>query len=235
MKIGFLLKLVAISVAIVSVAAHAQKLQPIRQEPQIYLVRGFMDVFSTGLDQLADKLRSHGYGNVHVVGLQGVTSTVRQLSSTAPIGARSPIVLIGHSLGANAVIDIARRLNEASIPIQLLVTFDATEALPVPGNVARLVNFYQRNGVGRLPTFAPDFRGTFYNLDLSTISDVTHTNIDKLNRLHLIVIEEVGAITMKRRSLLLQLEWPPFCEVDAAAIALSRMPIACIRSATTVP
>ena len=59
------------------------------------------------------------------------------------------MVLIGHSLGANATFQIANALDAQNIPIELIVTFDATDPLPVPKNVLHFVNFYQNNGFGK--------------------------------------------------------------------------------------
>lgn len=56
-------------------------------------------------------------------------------------------MLIGHTLGSNAVIQIANQLAQQNIPVDLAVTFDVTEPLVVPANVARFVNFYQHNGL----------------------------------------------------------------------------------------
>jgi thioesterase domain-containing protein len=59
------------------------------------------------------------------------------------------VVLIGHSLGANATFDVASELNKQNIPVELIVTFDATRPQPVPKNVMHLINFYQENGFGK--------------------------------------------------------------------------------------
>ena len=40
-------------------------------------------------------------------------------------------------------------LDRGYIPVELIVTFDATRPQPVPKNVMHLINFYQENGFGK--------------------------------------------------------------------------------------
>ncbi|HKS41410.1 MAG TPA: hypothetical protein VJX74_12425 [Blastocatellia bacterium] len=57
------------------------------------------------------------------------------------------LIIIGHSLGGWAVIKLARRLEKASIPIELTVQLDSVGIGDevVPGNVKFAINYYQRN------------------------------------------------------------------------------------------
>jgi pimeloyl-ACP methyl ester carboxylesterase len=57
------------------------------------------------------------------------------------------IIIIGHSLGGWAVIKLARRLEKASIPIELTVQLDSVGIGDevIPGNVKFAINYYQRN------------------------------------------------------------------------------------------
>ena len=57
-----------------------------------------------------------------------------------------PAVLVGHSRGGNAIFDAAYELDQRNVPIELLVSFDATKPRPVPKNVLHVVNFFQQNG-----------------------------------------------------------------------------------------
>jgi hypothetical protein len=62
-------------------------------------------------------------------------------------GNADPLVLVGFSFGADEAIRIARRLEEARVPVALLVTLDPVTPPPVPANVLCGRNFYQSNGV----------------------------------------------------------------------------------------
>lgn len=179
-------------VAIASGSAYAQR-PTVLVSPKIVLVRGWMDVFSTGLDDLASRLRQSGYHDVTVVGLTAMTGVERELIRSRE---RSrPIVLIGHSLGANAAVGLAQRLGERGIPIGLLVSFDATESLAVPANVGRVLNIYQPNGPGRsLIATGGGFRGEMVSVDMSRFRDVSHTNIEKAENLHALVIETISRL-----------------------------------------
>ena len=111
------------------------------------------------------------------------------------VSRRGPIVLIGHSLGANAAVGLAQRLGERGIPIGLLVSFDATESLAVPANVERVLNIYQPIGSGRsLIATGGGFRGEMVSMDMSRFRNVSHTNIEKAENLHLLVIETISRL-----------------------------------------
>ena len=83
-----------------------------------------------------------------------------------------------------------------------------TEPLTVPANVARFINFYQRNGFGRPATPAPGFTGEFSNLDLTGDTNLSHTNIDEspqlqqfvMNRVYELMHTHIGAVQPKRRA-----------------------------------
>lgn len=62
------------------------------------------------------------------------------------------LILIGHSYGAHAVIDIATALGASGIPIELSIAMDSVQkpkrlnSRIVPDNIERHANFYQRQG-----------------------------------------------------------------------------------------
>lgn len=133
-----------------SVAAAQAGAQPglATAHVRIDLFRGLANVFSRGMDTLAARLNGRGY-SARVHSTNGWRSTVRQIADRDARGQRDIVVLIGHSLGANATIQAADELNQQNIPVALIVTFDATQPRPVPRNVLSVVNFYQNNGFGR--------------------------------------------------------------------------------------
>ena len=55
-------------------------------------------------------------------------------------------MLIGFSFGADEAIRIARRMNGAGMPVDLLVTIDPVTPPAIPANVRACRNFYQSNG-----------------------------------------------------------------------------------------
>jgi hypothetical protein len=105
-----------------------------------------------------------------------------------------PIVLIGHSNGADMAISMAYRMKERGVPVALIVAYDPTRfSSNVPGNVGRFINLYQATNIlggGRIHP-ASDFRGQLINVDLRNHFEIGHMNIDKSRRLQQEVIAKV--------------------------------------------
>ena len=118
-----------------------------KAETRVYLLRGWFGVFSTGLDSLADELRSKGI-KAETVGHLAWRSTVSNIIQNHAAGKNGPLVLVGHSQGANNVIEMARLLDREKIPVDLLVTLAPLLQDPVPGNVVQAINYYNSPGWG---------------------------------------------------------------------------------------
>ena len=167
-----------------------------QSRPHVYLFRGLADVFSTGMDALTAELNERGvYATSHShTDWKAVADRATADYKTKKEG---PIILIGHSLGADAAVEMADYLGDKGIPVALLVPFDATQSFPVPGNVSRVVNFTQRDYAYMRP--GPGFRGSLNNVDLSSDRNIDHLNIDKSPELHSRVLSEVLAVAEGRR------------------------------------
>jgi hypothetical protein len=87
---------------------------------------------------------------------------------------RGPIVLIGHSLGADAVVEVADALARYNIPVALMVLFDGTEPHQIPANVATTVNYTKHFMI----TPATGSSGVVSNVDFSGDANVDHLSID---------------------------------------------------------
>jgi hypothetical protein len=128
---------------------------PISEAPRagnVYLLRGFIGVFSTGIDDISKQLNHHGVNAMVFQDDQwsSLATTIRKRYADAPQS--EPLVLIGHSYGADDVVRIARELNRDNITVDLLVTLDPVTPPSVPPNVKHCVNIYQSNGLwDRLP------------------------------------------------------------------------------------
>ena len=181
--------------ALAATANTAQTL-PAASQVQVDLLRGLADIFSRGMDTLTDKLNRQGY-SARVYSTNGWQSVARRIADKYSRGHKDIVVIIGHSLGANATFDIASALDKQNIPVELIVTFDATNPQPVPKNVLHFVNFYQNNGVGRKVTAGPGFQGALTNLDLTADRSLSHVTIDKSDRLHSHVMAKIAEIVDK--------------------------------------
>jgi hypothetical protein len=164
---------------------------------RIDLFRGLANVFSRGMDALADRLSRRGY-SARVHSTNGWRSTVGHIADRYSRGHRDIVVLIGHSLGANATIQAADELDRQNIPVALIVTFDPTQPRPVPRNVLSVVNFYQNNGFGRRLSPGPGFHGELTNINLTADRTLSHTTIDEAPRLHGQVIQQISNIASRK-------------------------------------
>ena len=153
--------------------------------PHVYLLRGLLNVFSLGMDDLAQKIQRRGI-NATVHNHAEWESLANDIASRYKAGRHGSIVLIGHSLGADAVMFMGEYLGKRGVPIALIVPFDGTGSFAATGNVARVMNLtqrdyaYMRRGNG--------FRGELQNIDVSKDTSIDHITIDKSPRLHNMVV-----------------------------------------------
>ena len=162
-------------------------------ETQVLLLRGWFGVFSTGMDGLAAELKAKGI-KTEVAGHLYWSTAVKEILKERAAGKTRALVLVGHSQGANNVIDMARALEAQNVPVALLVTLAPYRQDPVPANVMRAINYYQSGGWGAPLTAAPGFRGKLSNVDVAEDSTVSHINIDKSARIQAEIAREIGAI-----------------------------------------
>lgn len=162
---------------------------------RVYLMRGLFDVFSLGLNSLETRLRRAGYlaRTYSVANAPGVEAEIVQRLRADPA---ARIVVIGHSLGADAAVRIANRVGREGLPpLGLVVTFDPVSRLEVTGGTRMLVNLFQSNNGWAVPLRpAPGFAGSFANEDLRDVGRINHLTIDKDRALHEQVLALVAAV-----------------------------------------
>lgn len=163
---------------------------------RVYVMRGWVNIFSRGMDQLTEKLKAQGVQAVvfnHSHWRRVADGIVAEYKADKNI---APIILVGHSLGADASLVTANFLTLNEVPVRLVVTFDGViaEGIPLNGNIAEVINFYKPKEYGRKVTGGPKFTGKLENIDLTTRSDIDHLNIDKIETLQDEVVVKVLAI-----------------------------------------
>lgn len=182
------------SLAASGVEVAATKAQP---RGSVYLFLGLLNVFSTGLDVLSGELKARGVPNT-AMNYGGWTSSAANVEARyAQNPARTrPIILVGHSFGADAAITMSAELARKNIPVDLVVIFDATARQPIPSNVRHLINFYSpADGVGKKLAAGKGFRGRLENINIDSMkSAIDHLNIEKQSAFHKRVIREVLAL-----------------------------------------
>ena len=171
-----------------------------KYQGDVYLLRGFAGVFSRGLDNIGSKLKGRGVKAKDISHTGWVEATNQIIANRKRFG-RKPVVLIGHSLGANAIIRMATELKKRRIRVDYMATFAATNPAPVPSNVRKITNYYfKTDGWGAPIKAARGFRGRLKNIDFSKSTRVGHFNIDKQPRLQAQVINNVLRVVKRRKS-----------------------------------
>ena len=179
----------------------------------IYLVRGLIGVFSTGMDTLGDQLTEAGLRTSVYQDAQRDALAEQLIKTYKGQQNYEPLVLVGHSYGADDVVTIARRLDEAGITVDLLVTVDATTPPRVSKNVKLCYNYYQSTSTDFIPMFrgiplTPDDDAKnvkIVNIDLRKDRkdllepDTNHINIDKNMRLHKVLVDHVLEVCPTRQ------------------------------------
>ncbi len=193
-----------------------KKVSAISDRPRagnVYLVRGFIGVFSTGMDELAEKIRADGVrATVFQSDQRGeLTRAIRKAYSTAPNA--EPLVLIGHSYGADDVLRISRELADSGIGVDLVVTCDAVIPPAVPGNITEVRNYYKPQGpLDRLPwlrgiplTAEQPGSVQLANFDITGNRDdlylrgTNHFNIEKNQKIHQDILARLKTICPERQ------------------------------------
>jgi surfactin synthase thioesterase subunit len=159
---------------------------------KVFLIRGFANVFSPGIDLLASELQQRGV-SVETSNHLSWSMTASEAIDGCRSGQISSIVLVGHSLGGAAVIDVAKRLQEAGMRVALMVTLDPVSAAQAPSNVRRLENYYLSTGIGS--SIKPDngFRGQLQNVDVSKRPGVDHVAMTTMPDIHKHIIAQIAA------------------------------------------
>jgi hypothetical protein len=188
---GLLTAVFALTVAIVvAFGSNPGAAQP-QSRAHVYLLRGLFNVFSLGMDSLAEELKRRGV-DATVHGYGEWQTLADRAAADYKVGKEGPIILIGHSLGADAVMEMAAYLGRKGVPVALVVPFDGTKSFAASDNVARVLNLTQRDYA--YMRGGPGFHGTLANVDVSSDSSIDHINIDKSPRLHTRVVAEVLAV-----------------------------------------
>ncbi|HYE18325.1 MAG TPA: hypothetical protein VEA69_07760 [Tepidisphaeraceae bacterium] len=180
----------------------------------VYLLRGFIGIWSTGIDALGAKINEDGVrANVY---RNEQWEDVRDalIEKYKDHKVYEPLVLIGHSWGADHTVDIARALDPHGISVDLIITLDPVTPNKVPKNVKWVCNIYQTNGIWQgIPVFRgvalepePDAKGKLENLAVRTDRtdllepDTDHYNIEKNEKVHAEVLKVLKQACPDRQS-----------------------------------
>lgn len=162
----------------------------------VYALRGLINVFSYGMDEMIAKCKrrgiqasAHGHGEYPTLAIEAAAKVK---------SGKGPIIIIGHSYGADAAVSMANQMKKLGAPVALLVLYGPTvDPLPIPSNVRSVVNYYQTTTAAwrAKAVKGPGFSGSINNINLDKADDVTHFNIEKLDRLQNQAMSRIVALT----------------------------------------
>jgi predicted esterase len=184
--LSFLMLAFSIAVSLAQVASNP------KPHDHVYLLRGFANIFSLGMDQIATKLEHQGIDTT-VANYVSWPTLAEEAAAEYKSGRVRTIILVGHSSGAVAVTSMAARLSELGVPVKLAIGLDPTSRMIASGHVDRYVNYYIANGMGDPVYQGPQFIGVLQNVDLESMSDVSHFNIDKNGVMQGMVMRDIQA------------------------------------------
>jgi hypothetical protein len=166
-----------------------------RSDVHVYLMRGLLNVFSLGMDQIADQLQKQGIRTTvhnHLAWAAAAAEAAQEYKS----GQAKIIIVVGHSQGATILPNMIDLLDENHVPVTLAIALDSIFPTTVSGRAEHYINYYVGNGVGAKVTASAAFRGKLENIDVENIPGVGHLNIDKNDVMQERVIAAIDAIAL---------------------------------------
>jgi hypothetical protein len=188
--------------------------QPHSDQPRagnVYLIRGLIGVFSTGMDGLAGHIEQQGIRARIFQDNQKDDLATAIIEKYKGVKNPEPLILVGHSYGADDVTRVAHALAKHNIKVDLAVTIDATTPWTVPPNVAVCYNYYQSQALDAIPLFRgiplkEEKPGTVKLVNTDLRKDRTdllqagtnHINIDKNELLQSVIVKQVVEVCPTR-------------------------------------
>ncbi|HET8545947.1 MAG TPA: hypothetical protein VFL68_15745 [Pseudolabrys sp.] len=164
---------------VVPSGARAQGPSTSKSTAHVYLLRGVLNVFSMGMDQIAYKLEQRGIATT-VTNYLLWSSVADDAAAAYKSGKVRTIILVGHSSGATALPDMVDRLTRLGAPVKLAIGLDSVFQTTLSGKVGRYINFYIGNGAGTRVARGKNLQGELSNVDVENIpGGVGHVTIDK--------------------------------------------------------
>lgn len=163
----------------------------------VYLLRGVLNIFSLGLDDIAAQLRAQGIP-VTVANFASWSSLADEAAVAYRSGRIKTIILVGHSSGATALPDMVAKLDRLGAPVTLAIGLDSVFRTKLSGRVGRYVNFYIANGNGEPVARTAQLQGKLENINVQNVPGVGHMSIEKNQIMQRRVISEIDAVVFGR-------------------------------------
>jgi len=179
---------------------------------EVYLLRGLFNVWSTGMDEIGKKLQARGVKGEVLPGPEWLILGEHILSRRQKLSHQDPLVLVGHSYGADDAVRLARFLEGKNVTVDALVLVDPTTPPTIPANVKRCFNLFKsRPSTDWMPWFrgiavhVKNRKTQLLNYDLrlhdptGRYANLDHFKIDNNPDVHGIVIREILRSLTPRR------------------------------------
>jgi hypothetical protein len=163
----------------------------------VYLLRGVLNIFSLGLDDIAAKLQAQGI-RVTITNYLGWSALADEAAAEYRSGRVRTIILVGHSSGATVLPDMVARLDQLGAPVKLAIGLDSVFRTSLQGRVGRYINFYVANGNGEPVARTNRLHGTLENVNVQNVPGVGHLTIDKNEIMQGKVIGAIDAVAFGR-------------------------------------
>jgi hypothetical protein len=163
----------------------------------VYLLRGVLNIFSLGLDDIAERLRAQGI-QVTIANFVSWSSLANEAAAEYRSGRIKTIILVGHSSGATALPDMVARLTELGTPVKLAIGLDSVFRTSLNGRVGKYINFYVANGAGTPVAKGSRFEGSLENVNVQDVPGVGHLTIEKNQVMQQKVISAIDAVVFSR-------------------------------------
>lgn len=146
-----------------------------RYPGHVYCMRGFLGIFSTGMDTFSQTLNRR-----HIISAAALADEARMqfehhlLSAEKQRLLHGPLILVGHSYGADDQIRVARYLGHHGYKVMLLVLLDPVTPPRIPSNVRQCFVIYKSHP---LTDWLPFFRGVPAKAANPRMTHVTNVNV----------------------------------------------------------
>src|SRR6185436_10307224 len=181
------------------------RVQPTSDQPyagNVYLLRGFIGIWSFGVNDITKKINESGVrASVYQENQwEEVCSAIIAKYQDNPN--HEPLIVIGHSYGADDALKMAKRLQQHNITIDLVITLDPVTPPKVPANIGLCYNIYQPSALDMLPFFRgvkleAEAEGNLQNVNIRgerrdlLEPGTDHFNIEKNKLIHAEIVKKV--------------------------------------------
>ncbi|MEM9330658.1 MAG: hypothetical protein AAGA53_04985 [Pseudomonadota bacterium] len=163
---------------------------------EVYMIRGFLNVFSDGMNQMTRQLKAKGIRAKAISNgdWRNVASDIIKRSKQKKVS--YPIVIAGHSLGGVEAPSFANTLGAAGVPVELVIGLDPGFSSPPPfrKGARQVVNY--KIPSGKNYRRGPGFKGKITTIDVSKFG-TDHVGIDKNKRVQALVINRIRKTVRK--------------------------------------